>query len=42
MVVNAMMRNKDVPNAAVLRGVGCPSQITGSDWALWVPGTIGN
>ena len=39
MVVNAMIRNKDIPDPDVLRGIGCPSQITGTDWALWVPGT---
>ncbi len=39
MVVNAMIRNKNIPDPDVLRGIGCPSQITGTDWALWVPGT---
>lgn len=40
MVVNALIRNKVVPNDAILSGIGCPSQIGGSDWALWVPATV--
>jgi len=40
MVVNAIIRNKAVPNTAILGEIGCPSQIGGSDWALWVPATV--